>query len=382
MIRRKPKRGVILPLIAILSIFLVGIVVFFVDVAYMQLASTQLQVATDAAAKAGAEALDEGLTEAQVKQVAIDVAALNEVAGQPLTLRMEDIELGNSNLTGDGSWDFTSNVQPFNAVNVVGPKNDSAPSGSVPLFFAGAFGVNNFSPTKTATAAQFRHDVMLVVDRSHSMCFDFSGIDWIYPDGVDTSANTSLRYCDAPIAGSRWSALYNGVSSFLDICEATNTSQQQRVGLVTWASEVTSCDATFPAARLERPLGFDFDVMDGIMVTLGNDGVPGATNMSAGLDEAIGELTGANSDGFAKKTLILFTDGQWNNGADPATRIPTAQANDITIHVISLLDNLDPAEMNAIANQTGGIHYRASTPQELLDAFNTLARSLPVALTK
>lgn len=382
MIRRKPKRGVILPLIAILSVFLVGIVVFFVDVAYMQLARTQLQVATDAAAKAGAEALDGGLTQQQVRQIAIDVAALNEVAGQPLLLRNEDIDLGNSSLTGDGSWDFASNVQPINSVNVVGLKNDSAPSGSVPLFFAGAFGVNSFSPTQTATAAQFKHDVMLVVDRSHSMCFDLTGVDWNYPDGVNTAGNTSLRYCDAPTPGSRWSALYNGVSSFLDICEQTNTSQQQRVGLVTWASEITSCDTTFPAARLEKPLGFDYNAMDSRMVNLGSGEMPGATNMSAGLDEGIAELTGSNSSNFAKKTLILFTDGQWNNGADPATRIGTAKAEKITIHVISLLDGLDPAEMNAIAHQTGGIHYQASTAQELLDAFNALARSLPVALTK
>ena len=164
-----------------------------------------------------------------------------------------------------------------------------------------------------------------------------------------------------------------------------SASQQQEISLVTWGSTLTNhCDPsmTFPASRLEVPLGFDFQGIRNIMVALGKDTMHGATNMSAGLDEAIGELTGPDASAIAKKTIILFTDGQWNQGDDPATRAAVAQANDITIHVVSLLDNLDPVEMDAIAGATGGVHYQASTPQELVDAFSALARSLPVVLTK
>ena len=373
---RKPRRGVILPMIAILSVFLICIVVFFVDVAYMHLARTQLQVATDAAAKAGAEALDAGLTEDEVRQIAIDIAALNEVAGEPLTLELSDVELGNSALGGDGSWAYTASAQPYNSVRVVGEKTDDSPSGSVPLFFAGAVGVDTFSPTRNATACQVKQEVMLLCDRSHSMCYDNSGTNGVYPEASDGG------YCSPPVAGSRWSALYNGVSSFLSICEETSTNQQQRVGLITWAHEYNGCSGTFPSARLEMPLGFQFDAMNSIMVNIGSGGMPGGTNMAAGLDMGINELIGPNSDSYAKKTIILFTDGEWNQGDDPTTRIATAQSNNITIHVISFLDAVDTEDLNAIASQTGGVHYQASTPQELLDAFNGLARSLPVVLTK
>ena len=387
MIRTIPKqrnrRGVILPLIALLSIFLMVMIVFFVDVAYMQLTRTQLQAATDAAAKAGCEAIDSGATEAEIKQAAITVAAMNEVAGQPLILEASDIVLGASSEEADGSWNFQDGGTPVNAVRVVGAKTDDKPSGSVPLFFAGFLGVHKFSPTEDATATQFEHEVVLVADRSHSMAFDFSGNDWSYPGNPNAGYDPDT-YCNgSPDVGSRWTALSVAVNSFLDICEANGTSMQQRVGLVTWASAYSGCaGVTYPAARLESPLGFNFTGIKGVMAGLNSGPLPGGTNMSAGLDAGITELTGPNSSTLAKKTLILFTDGQWNTGPDPATRVTAAQNNNITIHVVSLLGNLDPAEMDALASATGGIHYQASTPQELLDAFNALARSLPVVLTK
>ena len=386
--RNSNRQGVVLPLIAVLSVFLMVMVVFFVDVAYMQLTRTQLQAATDAAAKAGCEAIDANTSEADIKQAAIDIAALNEVAGQPLILEMDDIVLGSASENADGSWGFNPNGTPYTAVRVTGTKSESKPSGAVPLFFAGTLGVNTFTPSQDSTATQFEHEVMLVCDRSHSMCFDLTGDDWSYP-GKDSDPGLSesiTDYCLRPHkTQSRWAALYNGVNAFLNIVESNGHHMQQTVGLVTWGSAYTfSCDPTitFPAARLEHGLGYNYNGMRSAMEALGNNPMQGGTNMSAGLDAGINELIGPNSNPLAKKTLILFTDGQWNEGDDPATRVAPAQANNITIHVISLLDAADPAEMDALAVSTGGIHYQASTAQELLDAFGALARSLPVVLTK
>ena len=379
---RNRRLGIILPLIAVLAVFIMAIVVFFVDVAYMQLSRTQLQVATDASAKAACEALDAGLSENEVKQVAIDVAASNMVAGAPLILEPEDIELGQSAEQLDGSWAFTAGVEPYTAARVTGFKRDDKPSGSVPLFFSSTLGFDSFSTVQSAEASQFEHEVVLCVDRSHSMCFDLTGVDWSYPK----SGSRRKLYCERPHdSGSRWAALFTGVNSFLDIAKSNGASKQQTVGLVTWGSKIkSSCTPSlrYPAARLEAPLGNDYDGMVNILAGLGSKVMQGATNMSAGLDMAIDELTGPNSNPAAKKTLILFTDGQWNQGDNPATRISKAQQNNITIHVITLLDNLDMDEMDNLAESTGGIHYQASTAQELLEAFQGLARSLPVVLTK
>lgn len=377
------RRGVILPLVAVLLSFLMIMVVFFVDVAYMQLTRTQLQAASDAAAKAACQSIAGGGTADDIKQVAIDIAAMNEVGGQPLVLVPEDVLLGASTEQSDGTWLFQEKSTNFTAVAVNGIKGADSASGPVNLFFAGAIGMGSFEPMKRAEASQLHHEVVLAIDRSHSMCFDFTGDDWSYPN----SGGSGDDYCKKPHpANSRWAALFTGVNAFLNIVENSPSQQQQSVSLVTWGSDITetSCSGTVetPASQLEASLGNDFQTMRSKMVALGNDTMHGGTNMSAGLDAAIGELIGANSVAAAKKTIILFTDGQWNAGVDPATRATIAKNSNITIHVVSLLANLDMTEMDAIASTTGGVHYNASTEQELVDAFKGLARSLPVVLTK
>ena len=383
---RSSRRGVILPLVCVLLVFLMGIVVFCVDVAYMQLARTQLQVATDAAAKAAVQALDSGLSPDDVKLAAIAAAAGNEVGGQPLTLVPEDITLGTSVKQPNGAWVFHPNVTPYTAARVIGDKSDGTASGAVSLFFAGIFGDGKFRPTRVAEASQFEHEIVLCVDRSHSLCFDFDGNDWYYP-GIPNRGYIETVYCaEAPMPGSRWEAVDNAIKSFLNIVSDNNATLSQEVGLVTWASEHTSCSTGHTSEAADSNpimLGTNFTAIRDKITALGADGMPGSTHMHAGLDKAIDVLTnGTNANDEAKKTLILFTDGQWNTGDDPADLIPTAQAENITIHVVSLLDNLDSGELDNIANSTGGQHLQASTPAQLKAAFEVLARSLPVVLTK
>lgn len=384
--RTKRRKGVILSLLAVLSIFLVVIVMFFVDVAYMQLTRTELQAATDAAAKAACESIDATSSVAQIKQVALDVAAANTVGGSPLILDADDIVVGQSDLQADGSWLFQPGAAPFTAVQINSMKSDAKSSGAVNLFFAGAFGTNSFTPSQESVASQFDHEIMLCVDRSHSMCFDFSGVDWSYPaQSDDPNWDPAISdYCHRPHINSRWAALRAAVNVFLDSVDANNSHEQQRVGLVTWASAYNSpCSSTaFPASRVDAQLGLNFNQVRTAIDIMGTQPMQGATNMSAGLNAAINVLNGAGSNPLAKKTIILFTDGQWNTGDAPSTITSTASASNITIHIVTLLGNLDMSEMDDLSDENGGIHYNASTQAELIAAFDTLARSLPVVLTQ
>lgn len=387
---RRNRHGVILSFVAILGIFLICAVMFFVDVAYMQLTRTELQAATDAAAKAACEAIAGAQTEDEIIQVAIDTAALNTVGGTNFILDPEDVVVGTSELQGDGRWEFQAGMTPFTAVQVNGQKSDDKSSGAVNLFFAGALGGGKFTPAQDSVASQFDHEVVLAVDRSHSMCFDFSGVDWAYaPASADSNWNPNPesdfweKYCLHPHKDSRWGALHLAVNVFLDTVEENNAHQQQRIGLVTWGSQYNSpCGGSYPAARVDAQLGLNFDQARSAMNTIKSDAIQGGTNMRAGLDEAIGVLTSPSANPAAKKTIILFTDGQWNQGGDPANATQAASDANITIHVVSLLNNLDMSQMDALAAANKGIHYNASTEQELIEAFETLAKSLPVVLTE
>ena len=384
--RKRQRQGVILSVLAVIGVFLLAIVMFFVDVAYMQLTRTELQAVTDAAAKAACEAIDGETTTSSIRQVAIDVAAANQVGGAALNLDSEDIILGKSELSPDGSWLFHANLAPFNAVQIVATKSDEKSSGAVRLFFAGAMGSNRFTPTQQAVASQFDHEVVLCVDRSHSMCFDFSGVDEAYPPAYqDPDWDASIDpYCHRPHIESRWSALTSAVDTFLTRVESCNADQQLTVGLVTWGSEYLSpcTGTTFSASREEVSLGLDFDQIRTVMNQLGSQTMQGATNVYAGLNEGIEMLTAPEANPLSKKTIILFTDGQWNEGSPPSAITSYATEHNITIHVVTLLSNVDVAEMDSLASTNGGVHYNASTQSELIEAFDSLAKRLPVVLTQ
>ncbi len=387
--KRRNRHGVILSFVAILGIFLICAVMFFVDVAYMQLTRTELQAATDAAAKAAAEAIAGAQSESEIIQVAMDTAALNTVGGESFILDPEDIVVGQSELQPNGRWIFEAGATPVTAVRVNGFKSDDKSSGAVNLFFAGALGGGKFTPQQDSVASQFDHEVVLCVDRSHSMCFDFSGVDWAYPPASqdpnwnpNPESNFWQKFCRHPHKDSRWGALDLAVRVFLDTVQENNAHQQQRVGLVTWGSQYNSpCGGTYPASRVDAQLGLNFDQVANAMNSIGGVAIQGGTNMRSGLDRAIDELTGPGSNPAAKKTIILFTDGQWNTGGNPSQVTPRANEEHITIHIVSLLNNVDGAEMDELAKSNKGIHYNASTEQELVDAFETLAKSLPVVLT-
>ena len=68
--------------------------VFSTDVAYMQLTRTELRTATDAAARAGAEALSRTQSEPQARVAAKNAAGRNAVAGAPLLLDDSDMIFG------------------------------------------------------------------------------------------------------------------------------------------------------------------------------------------------------------------------------------------------------------------------------------------------
>ncbi len=91
---------------------------FTVDYAYMQLVRTELRSATDAAAKAGAEALSRTQDTNAARFEAIRYAAANSVGGRPFRLNNNDITIGRVSSNANGKWNFQAGGSPPNAVRV------------------------------------------------------------------------------------------------------------------------------------------------------------------------------------------------------------------------------------------------------------------------
>ncbi|MCA9111247.1 MAG: VWA domain-containing protein [Planctomycetaceae bacterium] len=357
---------------------------FSVDVAYMQLVRSELRVATDAAAKAAAAELSRSQSDADAIQKAIDVANANTVAGRPLAIQASDVEIGKAELQPDGSWEFT-NGTPHTAVRVTALMSDANPTGSAPLFFGRLFGLRNFTPQRVSTASYFEQEVCLVIDRSHSMCFDLTGPAWSYPPTMPTDPD-EVAFPPEDV-GSRWATLEDAVDLFLTIVSGVNPAP--RISLVTWASEMgnttyeyTVTGETSPAVRYEVPLsGSSYSDISAALTARGNHLMIGGTNMSAGMEAGIDVLTGPDVRPNAQVTMVLMSDGQWNQGSNPVQTANDARKEGIIIHTVSFLDAADQQDMQKIATRTGGRHYHASNRDELIAAFEDLARILPATLT-
>jgi Flp pilus assembly protein TadG len=384
--RLKRRRGAVIVLFSGLVVLLLVTVTFSVDVAWMQLVRTELRSSTDAAAKAGAEALARFQSEDAARNAAIAVALKNTVAGRPLVLQAGDVQFGNSTRQGNGTWKFKANKSPRNAVRINAHMDGDQ---AVGLFFAPVFGVNDFTPAQSAVASQLDQDVVLVVDRSGSMCFDYSGIELSYPGGLSylvgwvTKPNATL---------SRWAGLVSGVRTFLDT--AKTTTVPPRVCLVTFASEINPSNdwgakllgISFPTVLTDvlfKGNGTsNYDDILNALASRGSKPMIGYTNIAAGIDQARTILNGNDVRPLAKKVIIVFTDGQWNQGRSPVDAAQDAYAEGIVIHTVTLLEGGAGGDMEEVARITGGRNLHARTQAELEAAFRELALTLPVVLTE
>lgn len=367
-----------------------------IDFAYMQLAQAELRVATDAAAKAGAEALARTESKSKARAEAVRYAELNTVAGEPFLLRKSDVVVGRLAFGSNGRWDFVPNLNPPNAVRIDARTGKGARHPAIPLFFGRILGRENFTPSYQATAGQQQVEVCLCLDRSGSMLFDMSGDNNVYPPnnpylikfaGLGSIWRNHLSPPHPTL--SRWAVLVEAVGVFLD--EAAEYNPPPRTSLVTWGSNYQmpiSPNTQFLEATVNVPLPAAEDhswtenrsALEGAVQQLSTAPMMGATNLSAGLDSAVGVLTGPNSHTLPNKVIILLTDGMWNEGRNPIAAAHDAKAANIVVHTVTMLTAHQP-DVAEVAAITGGRYYNASNEQELREAFQELARSLQIVLT-
>lgn len=390
------RRGASLVLIAtMLTTFLI-VAAITIDYAYIGLVRTELRIAADAAAKAGAEALGRTGNSEEAVAAAVQYAALNNVGGKPLQIRDTDVILGRLQWQKNGNWQFEEGAKPHNALRVDALTGKDALHPAIPLHFGVLLGRPDISPKHSSTAGQQNVTVCLCLDRSGSMLFDMSGEDFSYPPNNPNLINfTALgpiwqNHLSPPHPTlSRWAVLRDAVELFL--LEVGESSPPPRTGLVTWASDYTMPVSPFTVFKAAT---IDFGVPQGHMPwktnakhisnavqKLGVVPMMGATNLSSGLDLAVDALSSPSAGVSGNKVVILMTDGQWNAGRDPIAAAHDARNAGVVVHTITMLTSHQP-DVQQVAAITGGRHYTTNNEAEIKHAFRELARSLQVVLVE
>ena len=368
-----------------------------VDFAYMQLIRTELRTATDAAAKAGTEALGRTQNSDQARAAAVAYAAANKVGGKAMQIRTSDVKLGRVTGQNNGTWSFQENATPLNAVRVDSKIGNSGLMAAIPMFFAPSLGQPGFATTSQATAGQQEVEVCLCLDRSGSMMFNMTGNDWSYASSNPLLYKSSYypstmyrNYCSPPHpSASRWAVLMSAVTTFLN--EAGQFQYPPRTALVTWSNAMT---LPYYPNRSYNTVDTNFDLpsagnfvwssnrasVESSLATLTSNPIGGGTNLSSGLDRAVAVLTSPNGRSLSNKVIILMTDGDWNAGRNPVAAAQDAAAIGITVHCVSMLTSAQ-ATLTQVAQITGGQYYATQNATQLQQAFQDLARQLPIVLT-
>ncbi|MEN0111962.1 MAG: pilus assembly protein TadG-related protein, partial [Planctomycetota bacterium] len=157
---RRPRRGVIIPLSAILMVVMFAMAALAIDMGYMFVVRTQLQAAADAGALAAGNSLH--LTSAEVVAVGTDYVTRHEAGGRGIRADETTVELGIWDAAAE-SFAPVGAASIGNAVRVTARRTDEA------LFFARVMGNNEFTTEATAIAMANPKDIVFVVDCSGSM---------------------------------------------------------------------------------------------------------------------------------------------------------------------------------------------------------------------
>jgi len=152
------RRGAILILTAILMVVIFAFVAFTVDLGYLAVMKTDLQMAADSAALASVR--DLGIGEAAARSTAKQLASKNRVAGDAVSLEDTDIEIG---IFDEATRSFRVSSVGANSVRVTARRLDH------PTFFAPVIGHHQMSAQAQATAMMSPRDIVFVVDLSGSM---------------------------------------------------------------------------------------------------------------------------------------------------------------------------------------------------------------------
>jgi len=162
------RHGAVVPLTAILMVFLLGMLAFAIDLGYLAVVKAELQNAADAAALAGASQIldrdelagqpNQSAEIAAAREQAVALAGLNRVAGRPVYLDANtandpagDVVVGYLPNPADHQNTLRTDVYPYNSVQVRIRLSRSHGS-PLALFFGPVLGRGSQDLEVTATA--------------------------------------------------------------------------------------------------------------------------------------------------------------------------------------------------------------------------------------
>ncbi len=355
--------------IVILLPALLALAALAVNLAYIQVVHTKVQVVTDAAVRAAGNAYVASGQQSQALAAAQRMASLNPIESTVLSISSSDLEFGLSQRSGENQAYVFNAAGNGNSVRLTTQTFSSGAGAALRPFFP-IMGVNfDIRPVCTATHTQSTLDVCLIVDRSGSMAYAANE----RVDGISLPAAASAGWLFGnhvpPL--SRWLDLVTSVEGFC--AELDDTAKVETVGLCSYSS----------TSRRDADLTSNYSTIMAELNSISEHFDGGATNIGDGIADGIAAvLDPLHARPWANQALVLMSDGNHNTGSDPIAAAGQAASLGIPIYTVSFSQEADDVLMQQIADMTGGTHYHAINAAQLNAAFRAIARNLPSLLTQ
>ncbi len=363
------RRGAVLVLMVVMLPVVLLLCAFAINMAYMELNRTELYSAADAAARACGREFT--ITRSQSSAIARGkgFAELNDIAGEPMTLASSDFVFGTGTRPTLSKYSFTPGGPHPNAVEVTARRMSGAPDGPIALLMPNLLGVSSFQAQRSSVSTQVEVDIALVIDRSGSMAYGAGEVAAFPP--VPAAAPPGWAFCDPVPPNSRWLNVVAAVDVFLN--ELVTSPSNELVSLSTY-NDVSTTD---------QKLTGDYDLIRAGLVPYTNRFCAGGTNIGGGINEGSSSLAlSPNARPNAIKVIVLLTDGIHNIGYDPERAANAAAAGGVVIHTITFSNEAEQKLMKKVASVGNGIHFHATSANDLIVIFQEIAKQLPTLLTR
>ena len=356
------RQGATAAMLALMLPVVLAIAAYAINVVYIELARTELQITIDVSTRAAGRVLAVTGSTQQATAAAERLMTENPFANEKMTLSGSDVVFGVSTRIAENQrYQFGTGKNP-NAVQI--KANGTI---KVPMLFPTMGVPIDFRPIKTTISTQTELDIALVLDRSGSMAFSTTEVSGNYNPA---NAPIGWKFGDAIPPQARWTDAVTAVQSFLDLVSKSN--QQEHVALCTYNDAVaTDVDLTSKYYDISKAMAKYSAKFDS-----------GATNIGDGIFAgavALSDQKAARS--WATRVMIVLTDGIHNTGTDPVYAAQCAAAENIQIYTITFSAEADIARMQQVAAAGSGKHIHASSGAELVAAFEEIAHSLPTLIT-
>lgn len=387
--RLAQRRGVSMFLIIFMLIAMLAIACYAIDMANLQREHAENQVVSDLASRFGANMTTKTSDTKRIQ------AFIDAIVGENLKQR-NMYSSAQTYQTEYGTVDpvtleFVMNGTPLNSVRM---RTDSKlrsiglPNSRLQLV----------DVSRDATAVSFHQDVCVVIDRSSSMCFnDFAQN---YPTTLVGNAMVNSPDPNARARAdewwqnwahpevTRWARLIDALDAMAVAME--QTPQDELLSIVSyshdhsprfWNHNGELQQFYVKAAELESSPSFQYQNSLDQLKTKYRDQqlVYGFTNITAGINQGTQVLTGNLARANAFKTMIVMTDGQYNQGGFPGPAAEQAARQGIRIITVTFGEGAAQDTMRQVAELAHGVHFHARNGAELADVFRKIASIPPGA---